>query len=89
MWASEEISSLVEWLRRRNDTLPEEKKVGFYGLDVYSLWDSLEEVIEYLERVDPDALPAAPTGASSPTARTRRSTRGRRPSCRPPARTRL
>jgi len=59
MWANEEISSLVEWLRRRNDGLPEEKKVSFYGLDVYSLWDSLEEVIEYLERVDPDALPAA------------------------------
>jgi erythromycin esterase len=59
MWANEEVSSLVEWLRHHNDALPNEEKIGFYGLDVYSLWDSLGEVIEYLERVDPDALPAA------------------------------
>jgi erythromycin esterase len=59
MWANEEVSSLVEWLRRHNDVLRVKEKVGFYGLDVYSLWDSLGEVIEYLERVDFDALPAA------------------------------
>jgi len=33
--------------------------VGFYGLDVYSLWASLAEIMRYLERVDPDALEAA------------------------------
>src|SRR5205085_12504061 len=41
MWANEEIIGLVEWLHRHNDGLPEDEKVGFYGLDVYSLWDSL------------------------------------------------
>ena len=59
MWANEEVAELVEWLRRYNDVLREKEKVGFYGLDVYSLWDSLSEVIDYLERVDPDALQAA------------------------------
>ena len=59
MWANEEIASLVEWIRRHNDGLQEGEKVGFYGLDVYSLWESMQSVIEYLERVDPDALPAA------------------------------
>jgi len=59
MWANEEVAELVEWLRRHNDGLPEGERVGFYGLDVYSLWDSLGEVIGYLERVDPEALPAA------------------------------
>ncbi|HEY7426012.1 MAG TPA: erythromycin esterase family protein [Gemmataceae bacterium] len=59
MWANEEIVALTEWLRRYNDRLPEEKKVGFYGLDVYSLWDSLYAILSYLQRVDPAALPAA------------------------------
>jgi len=59
MWANEEIVALTEWLREYNNTLPAEKKVGFYGLDVYSLWDSLYQVIGYLRRVDPSALPAA------------------------------
>lgn len=59
MWANEEVVALVEWLRRHNDRLPEEKKVGFYGLDVYSLWDSLYALLCYLQRVDPSALPAA------------------------------
>ena len=53
MWANREIVSLAEWLRRHNDTLPQEQKVGFYGLDVYSLWDSMDAVVEYLEKVDP------------------------------------
>ncbi len=59
MWANEEIEALAQWLRRYNDSRPAEKKIGFYGLDVYSLWDSLYAVMSYLRRVDPDALPAA------------------------------
>jgi erythromycin esterase-like protein len=59
MWANEEVVQLMDWLRRHNDRLPTEQKVGFYGLDVYSLWDSLYAVMAYLHRVDPAALPAA------------------------------
>src|SRR4051794_7648743 len=59
MWANEEIVELAEWLRKHNDALPEERKVGFYGLDVYSLWASMREVIRYLDRIDPDAVRAA------------------------------
>lgn len=59
MWANEEIVGLAEWLRRHNDGLPGEERVGFYGLDVYSLWESMEAVISYLERVDPDSVETA------------------------------
>jgi erythromycin esterase-like protein len=59
MWANEEVVELATWLRGHNDGLPEERKVGFYGLDVYSLWDSLHAILTYLHRVDPSALPAA------------------------------
>jgi erythromycin esterase-like protein len=59
MWANEEIVILTEWLRRHNDKLPGGEKVGFYGLDVYSLWESLYTILGYLKRVDSSALPAA------------------------------
>jgi len=59
MWANEEVVALSEWLRRFNENLPEAERVGFYGLDVYSLWDSLHAVVEYLNRVDPPAAEVA------------------------------
>lgn len=50
MWANQEIKELIEWLRDYNNNLPAHQlKVGFYGLDVYSLWESMEAIIEYLE----------------------------------------
>jgi erythromycin esterase-like protein len=55
MWANWEIVHLAEWLRRHNNRLPDAEKVGFYGLDVYSLWDSMAAVVQYLEKVDPEA----------------------------------
>lgn len=55
MWANREIERLGEWLRRHNATLPSDKRVGFYGLDVYSLWDSIQAVVDYLDKTDPEA----------------------------------
>jgi len=59
MWANEEVVELAEWLRQENAGRPEEAKVGFYGLDVYSLWESLYAVLGYLKKAEPLALPAA------------------------------
>ena len=53
MWANKEVVHLAEWLREHNRHLPDERKVGFYGLDVYSMWESIDVVTRYLERVDP------------------------------------
>jgi erythromycin esterase-like protein len=59
MWANWEILALAEWLVQHNSTIQTKHKVGFYGLDVYSLWESLDQITNYLQRVDPAALPAA------------------------------
>ena len=59
MWANWEIVALSEWLHQHNEPLNKPRRVGFYGLDVYSLWDSLHEVRQYLQRVDPNLLSAA------------------------------
>ncbi len=57
MWANWEVAAFIEWLRRFNRD--RERKAGFYGLDVYSLWESLEAITGYLERTDPEAAEAA------------------------------
>ena len=59
MWANREVVALCRWLRSHNETLPRDRRIGFYGLDVYSLWDSMHEVVRYLEGVDPEAARAA------------------------------
>jgi len=59
MWANEETADFLTWLRDHNESLAPEERVGFYGLDVYSLWDSLWEVMHWLEQHDPEALPTA------------------------------
>lgn len=57
MWANWEIVALSEWLRQHN--LMTDKKVSFYGLDVYSLWESMNAIIDYLEKTAPDAVEKA------------------------------
>lgn len=58
MWANWEVAALVEWLRLHNNSTTG-RKVGFYGFDVYSLWESLHSIMQYLENVDPAALKQA------------------------------
>jgi erythromycin esterase len=53
MWANWEIVALAEWLHKYNERLSRNQKIGFYGLDVYSLWESLETIIKYLDKKDP------------------------------------
>jgi erythromycin esterase-like protein len=54
MWANREVVELAEWLRAFNDRNDPARRVGFHGLDVYSLWESMRAVLEYLERIDPE-----------------------------------
>jgi erythromycin esterase len=59
MWANWEIAALITWLKDHNSNLLPDKKVGFYGLDVYSLWESMEAIVTYLEKTDPVAAAIA------------------------------
>ena len=58
MWANWEIAALAEWIRNYNGSLPVASRIGFYGLDVYSLWDSIYEMMKYLDVEDPFAAKA-------------------------------
>jgi erythromycin esterase-like protein len=56
MWRNRDVVDFVEWLRGRNRSIPRgQSKAGFYGMDLYSMYTSIEEVLQYLDRVDPQA----------------------------------
>lgn len=59
MWANWEIAALMDWLKDHNKGKDFKAQAGFYGLDVYSLWESLEAIFEYLEKNDPAAVSIA------------------------------
>jgi erythromycin esterase-like protein len=59
MWANWEIAALSVWLWKYNLARDPYSRIGFYGLDVYSLQESLAAILNYLEQEDPEAAKVA------------------------------
>ena len=59
MWRNHEVKTFVEWLRQCDADADNPKQVGFYGLDLYSLYTSIAAVLTYLDDVDPDLAATA------------------------------
>ena len=60
MWANHSVLNFITWLKAYNDTIKNpDQQVGFYGLDLYSLYTSIEVVLHYLEKVDPETAEVA------------------------------
>jgi erythromycin esterase-like protein len=60
MWRNRDILAFISWLYEHNASRSSKSgQVGFYGLDLYSLFASMEEVIRFLTRVDPEAAARA------------------------------
>jgi erythromycin esterase-like protein len=55
MWRNTEVRDFVEWLREFNRGCPVARQVGFYGMDLYSLFGSIQVVLQYLDQIDPEA----------------------------------
>jgi erythromycin esterase-like protein/predicted phosphoribosyltransferase len=55
MWRNADVLDFVGWLRAHNDGKPPVERAGFYGLDLYSLRASMQAVLRYLQKVDPEA----------------------------------
>jgi len=53
MWRNQEVRDFVDWLRARNAGVEAGKRVAFHGLDLYSLFNSIRSVLNYLDDVDP------------------------------------
>lgn len=60
MWRNADVLDFIGWLRAHNDALPADAaRVGFYGLDLYSLNTSIGAVLDYLDKIDPEAAQRA------------------------------
>jgi protein-L-isoaspartate(D-aspartate) O-methyltransferase len=59
MWRNAEVREFVDWLHEYNKSLGMTRRTGFYGLDLYSLYNSARAVIAYLEDVDPELAEVA------------------------------
>jgi protein-L-isoaspartate(D-aspartate) O-methyltransferase len=54
MWRNEEVREFIDWLHEHNKSRAYDSRTGFYGLDLYSLYNSARAIIDYLEDVDPE-----------------------------------
>ena len=59
MWKNREVEAFTQWLRDHNRLRSGEARAGFYGLDLYNLSASIRAVIDYLDKVDPEAAEVA------------------------------
>ena len=59
MWCNHEVLDFVTWLTDYNKLRKADQKVGFYGLDLYSLHASMAAVVQYLKKNDPEAAKRA------------------------------
>lgn len=59
MWRNREVREFVDWLRAHNAGVNSSDRVAFHGLDLYSLYNSIRSVLEYLETVDPKTAEVA------------------------------
>jgi erythromycin esterase-like protein len=59
MWRNRDVVDFLEWLRAYTAGLETSARVGFYGLDLYSLHASVQAVLSYLRKIDPDAAERA------------------------------
>jgi len=60
MWANHSILEFIHWLKAHNGKIDSpEDETGFYGLDLYSMYSSMEVVLNYLEKVDPETAEVA------------------------------
>ena len=60
MWMNHSVSTLVHWLKDYNQSVNSAKNtVGFYGLDIYNMYGSIEAVLDYLQAVDPQMAEVA------------------------------
>ncbi len=59
MWRNRDVDDFIAWLGEHNTGLPVEKRLRFQGLDIYSMFNSIAEVLAFLDAHDPEAASLA------------------------------
>ena len=60
MWRNTDVAAFIDWMREHNEKLAElDQRAGFYGLDIYNMRGAIAAVLDYLDKVDPEAAAIA------------------------------
>ena len=59
MWRNNETREFVDWLRIHNSNIADDERIAFHGLDLYSMYSSIREILRYLDDVDPETAAIA------------------------------
>jgi erythromycin esterase-like protein len=59
MWCNTDVAAFVDWMRSHDEGMPAGDRVGFFGIDIYNMRDSIAAVLAYLDSVDPEAAAVA------------------------------
>ena len=59
MWRNREVAAFIAWMRQHNEPLAPDQRAGFHGLDMYNMGGSIAAVLDYLDRIDPEAAQVA------------------------------
>ena len=59
MWRNVEVHDFIDWLRAHNEAIDPKERAGFFGLDIYNMNASIRAVIDYLDKIDPQAAHVA------------------------------
>jgi erythromycin esterase-like protein len=54
MWRNTDVDAFIRWMRGHNEDRAYERMCGFYGLDLYNLGASMQAVIDFLDKEDPE-----------------------------------
>jgi erythromycin esterase len=56
---TEEVAGMIDWMRSYNQTVPDERKVKFFGIDPQANEIAMREVVSYLGKVAPNSVVSA------------------------------
>jgi protein-L-isoaspartate(D-aspartate) O-methyltransferase len=59
MWRNLDVAAFIDWMHRHNEAIAPPSRAGFYGLDIYNMSGSIAAVLDYLDKIDPDAAAVA------------------------------
>jgi len=59
MWGNREVKELIRWMHTHNEELPEPKRAGFYGMDIYAYEEGIDDVVTFIDQRDPSAARTA------------------------------
>jgi protein-L-isoaspartate(D-aspartate) O-methyltransferase len=55
LWRNSEVDAFIQWMRSHNGNMKPDRQAAFYGLDIYNMSGSIAAVLDYLDKVDPEA----------------------------------